>query len=438
MSDIFYLLLILFLLLFAWFVHKQPQRGLYLLLLFLPSYQIRFNLFGLPTTLLECLLWLTFICWIAPQLKNLRWSWPKLKTALTNKNNLDNPVSRIWTLPIILFLLASWMAIFSANNYLSALGLWRAYFFEALIFFILVVYLFKQKNYQIAINYLAGLAIVNGLFCAYQYITGDLIPNPFWADELNRRAVGLFAYPNAVSLLFAPLLPLFISQLYEKIKAKNYYFALLLFGATLFSIFSIYWAKSMGAGVALVMTLIIFLFFYKKTRMVALLFVVVLALGVIFTPLKQKIETIYVSTTITRLPINPTSWQTRAQQWRETWLMLKNHPFIGAGLGNYQITVKPFHVNRHIEIFLYPHNIFLNFWTEIGLLGLISFIWLIIVFFKNCQRNYTKNAVLTVGLTGAMIVLLIHGLVDVPYFKNDLALLFWLIVAGSVILKNEK
>jgi hypothetical protein len=25
--------------------------------------------------------------------------------------------------------------------------------------------------------------------------------------------------------------------------------------------------------------------------------------------------------------------------------------------------------------------------------------------------------------------LLIHGLVDVPYFKNDLSLLFWLIVA---------
>ena len=33
---------------------------------------------------------------------------------------------------------------------------------------------------------------------------------------------------------------------------------------------------------------------------------------------------------------------------------------------------------------------------------------------------------LVLGLIGAMSAIFIHGLVDVPYFKNDLAVLFWL------------
>ena len=42
-----------------------------------------------------------------------------------------------------------------------------------------------------------------------------------------------------------------------------------------------------------------------------------------------------------------------------------------------------------------------------------------------------------------MITMTVHGLVDVPYFKNDLACLFWILIAMSAILRikltiNEK
>ncbi len=32
----------------------------------------------------------------------------------------------------------------------------------------------------------------------------------------------------------------------------------------------------------------------------------------------------------------------------------------------------------------------------------------------------------------AMVAVLIHGLVDTTYFKNDLALLFWLVVTAAL------
>ncbi len=36
----------------------------------------------------------------------------------------------------------------------------------------------------------------------------------------------------------------------------------------------------------------------------------------------------------------------------------------------------------------------------------------------------------------AMVVIVIHGLVDTPYFKNDLAILFWLIIGLLITLKH--
>jgi len=37
-----------------------------------------------------------------------------------------------------------------------------------------------------------------------------------------------------------------------------------------------------------------------------------------------------------------------------------------------------------------------------------------------------------------MICLLIHGFFDVPYFKNDLSVFFWLLIGLLVVSKNFK
>ena len=120
-------------------------------------------------------------------------------------------------------------------------------------------------------------------------------------------------------------------------------------------------------------------------------------------------------------------------QWVETIDMLKDNPILGAGLASYKETFTPYHKATYLEIFEYPHNLILNFWSEIGLLGLIAFLWLIIMFFRNVCQNYVLRPMSYV-LVPTMITLLVHGLVDVPYFKNDLAVLFWIIYALGLTL----
>ena len=133
------------------------------------------------------------------------------------------------------------------------------------------------------------------------------------------------------------------------------------------------------------------------------------------------------------------SGKMRLAVWEETIALLKDHPITGAGLTGYQIALAPYHQEWRkdvspykLEIFLYPHNIFLNFWVELGLGGLIIFLWLLLVFGKIVWQ---KRANPLVQLSAAaMVALLVHGLVDVPYFKNDLAVLFWLVMAWPLII----
>jgi O-antigen ligase len=113
----------------------------------------------------------------------------------------------------------------------------------------------------------------------------------------------------------------------------------------------------------------------------------------------------------------------RKEIWSETWAMLKDRPLLGAGLSGYKETFAPYHEAGHIEIFQYPHQLVLNFWVELGLAGVVVFFLLMARFFQAAiaTRAWT--------LAGAGAALLVHGLVDVPYFKNDLSMLFWLLMA---------
>jgi len=91
-----------------------------------------------------------------------------------------------------------------------------------------------------------------------------------------------------------------------------------------------------------------------------------------------------------------------------------------------------------LEIYLYPHNIVLNFWSELGFLGLLLFLWIALKYLWLVFINYFKKRDgFTLGLCLAMLVILIHGLVDVPYFKNDLAAMFWLFIAMLGVVKKQ-
>jgi putative inorganic carbon (HCO3(-)) transporter len=441
--------IILFLALFTILAWKKLDWALLLIIATLPSYLLRFQIAGIPLTLLEGMILIAFGVWVIAK------DGLKLKGLFKKENRRAYP----YRFEIIIMLILAWVGIIVAGLKPEAFGVFKAYFIEPILLFILIINRLRDEAGQRKIIYALTIsALAVSLLAIYQKVTGQFIDNPFWAAIETRRAVSFFGYPNAVGLFLAPLVMLMTGQLFKSHKLKEKIFFILTIIA---SILAIYFAKSEGALIGLLAAgFICALLINKKLRVTAIILAIIGITAIFsFAPLRTFI--------ISKITLSDLSGQIRQQQWIETKKMFAaGHFWQGAGLSNYQETVAPYHQEgiflkngdpnwlekirtsedfrkqmwQPTEIYMYPHNIFLNFWSELGLLGALLFSWIIAKFLWQSSTLYLKQKdFLALGLCGAMLVILVHGLVDVPYFKNDLSVLFWILIAllGSLRLNAK-
>ncbi|MFA6427335.1 MAG: O-antigen ligase family protein [Candidatus Magasanikbacteria bacterium] len=277
---------------------------------------------------------------------------------------------------------------------------------------------------------------------------------------------GWYGYPNAVALFLAPIVPLAIylaKTYYLKLitkkqetldpglranksqsphhKFKNFEFGtwLLFVSCILYLItapLAIYYAKSTGGLIGLAAGIGTLLLIYKKTRWPSVIIGLVGIISILSIPqlgnIKQEVFA------------QDRSGQIRVAMWGEALALLSDRPILGAGLRSYVDRIVPYHTQvngENIEIFHLQHNLFLSLWINIGLVGLFGFIW-ILISISNIQyslfKKYKKLPTLHYFLISSIIIMLVMGLVDTPYMKNDLAVLFWGIIALLLISSYEK
>ena len=417
------------------------ELGLLILITLLPSYLLRFEIGPLPSNFLEVMIIIFVIVWLVKTIKQ--------KNLKTHFKELKEKISKPLLIFISLFVISATISIFISANAREALGIWKAYFIEPIILFFIILTVFKnKKDVQKIIWALTISAFLVSILAIYQKFTGWNVPYSFWGKDNVYRVTSFYGFPNAIGLFLAPIITLNIGQIFkEHFKGYSNLFRIIV---VITSILAVVWAVSEGAIVGIIAGVFLVGILTKKTRWLTLTVTLVLILTVLFTPtLKDKIQP--------KIFLKDVSGQIRVQIWQETGSMLRNKPLTGAGLASYQTTIEPYHVGgvyiktddpdflskvlfdeeyrkqawQPIEIYLYPHNFVLNFWSEIGLLGLIAIIAILIKFYWLGFKNLKSP--LAIPLLGAMTAMIVHGLVDVPYFKNDLAILFWLIIGLMIV-----
>lgn len=445
--------IIIFLTFFLLLALTRLDLALFFIIAGLSTYLIRFSLFGLPLTLLEAMILITFAVWF------LNRFLPYFKDLIQKKvTRLPYPFAWEIIALIIVSFLATWTAGFSN----SALGIFKAYFFEPILVFILTINIYKERKDWTKITWaflISALTIT--LLAIYQKISGQFIFNEFWANEATRRVVSWFGYPNAIGLYLAPLMLVFWGWFFYlpyRTTLNKSLQKLLIILTIIGSLLAIYFARSEGALIGLAVGLLVFgLLAGRRQRIITIIMALIITSGIFLSPPTKNLL-------INKLTLNDLSGQIRKQQWKETFLALQGTKIItGAGLNNYQKIIKPVHQEgiffnsdnlpnfdsqvygsstlrakywQPVEIYLYPHNIFLNFWSELGLFGVLIFTWIILKYFYlslkliiTYDREKKPEKYLALGLFSAMLVILTHGLVDVPYFKNDLSTMFWILLA---------
>jgi O-antigen ligase len=387
----------------------------------LPTYLIRLRLpFGLPTTFLELAFLAVFLPWLVRRgLKREAWA------------SLDR-----WGAPSCLLLLGSAVGILVSFNWTAGLGIWRAFFLEPFLFFVVFADSIRTgRERSFAVTALTASVAVVSVWAVVQKFTGWGIPYP-WQEAATRRVTSFFGYPNAVALFTIPIAMLLIGRgafLIASQKLKPRLRAAASLAAGVLAVVASVYAVSEGGLIGAAAGLAVLGLVLRKYRAATLIAVTLACLVVMFNS-----QALHYASNV--MALRDDSGSIRLVQWTETWRMLRDRPVFGAGLNGYRDSFAPYHDAKHIEIFMYPHNIVLNFWSETGLIGLAGFTWLIVLFFVTNARlvRTRQKSWLPPALIAAMVAILVHGLVDAPYLKNDLAMAFWMMVGLTESLAGPK
>ncbi len=353
-----------------------------------------------PTTLLEAAILVTIVVFSLESLP---------RRPIVRRTGFD--------IPILLFLLAGAISVVVSSDYRAALGLYRAYFLEpAAFFYVLVAVVTTPRRASVI---LAGFGLgLTALAIPNIEVTLKAAQN-HTLNVAGTPPVAIYTVSNAVALFEVPVIAVAA--------------AVMLYGTTWFE-------RAIGAFIVGLGTLSVLLTFSRG----AYLALFVVAIGLALTHRLRIVLLVLVVVVIAaalRLPgvtrrvaqeLNLSdprnSLFPRLQLWGVTMRMLAHHPIFGSGLSGFASAINPYR-NGYAELQIYPHNILLNFWTETGILGLVAFGWLMVKTFITTLAGWIHGSSgwrpYQLGVLLFVVAVLAHGLVDVPFFKNDLSLQFW-------------
>ncbi|MDO8463598.1 MAG: hypothetical protein Q7S96_05040 [bacterium] len=186
----------------AWY---RPRLALGVLLALLPTYLVRFEVLGIPMTLLEGMVLVLAVVVLGCGRGGHPLSLPLKMRGRTIA--AASPFADRMVVLAVLWVVAGLLAAMWSDAGAAAWGIWKAYIVEPVLayFVIRALNIFSPLR-TIVLPILVGAAGVAGV-AIWQHWSGYGIPFP-WFDVATRRVTSVFGYPNAVGLYLAPLVPL--------------------------------------------------------------------------------------------------------------------------------------------------------------------------------------------------------------------------------------
>ena len=371
----------------------------------LPAYTIRWHISAYPSTILEDAILVTvavflFESWRARAMP--MWRTP-------------------FTIPGAVFLVAGLISVFVAPDRRAALGIYRAYLIEPVLFFWVLANVVREVR---QVWWMLGGLAVAGVAVAIPNAYVDL--QAIRHHTLNPSQVApvvIFTNPNDIPLFLMPLiaiagsLVLYASD--RRLRLLSAAFVVIALGSVLVSF-------SRGGYLALAAVAVGLALSHRRRWWLVGAAVAAAIVLILIPPINHRlaVEVDFSNGSNTLVG--------RFELWRVSLQMLQQHPIFGAGLSGFAQVLAPYWNPTHTDRFIYPHNIVLTFWSETGLLGLAAFAWILVTGLMKSWRLWVRSDTdwrpVGLGVLLALVGVVVHGLVDVPYFKNDLSAEFWILL----------
>jgi O-antigen ligase len=343
-------------------------------------------------------------------------------------------------LAVLLFTLVATLSLLFTERLDVATNEWRVIIVEPALFYWLLrsLKLNKTEMWVLIDAFVLGGLLV-AIYGLWQYGTGE---NLITAEGGLMRLRSLYGSPNNVALYLGRLFPLLFAVLLiggRDHGRRRWVYGLLLLpvGLALLLTFS---KGALFLGVPASLLFVFWRWQKSRNRSFWPWLVGVAVLGITSLVISQQIPQF-----AGRFDLQGATGFFRLNLWRATINMIADHPLFGVGLDNFLYAYRGryiFDAAWQEPNLNHPHNILLDFASRLGLVGLVSGGWMLWLTARSLWRirdglPATWQPV-AIGLAGAFIDMLAHGLVDHSFFLVDLAFAFYLILGVTVWLENRR
>lgn len=340
---------------------------------------------------------------------------------------------------LLVFMFLTWLSSFAATSYQSWAQDWLKW--------VLILLLVKITEHQV--RYLPFLVIsllvagtVNAIVGIYIFFGGSGADHLVVMDRFF-RAFGTFGQPNPFGGFMGMILPIAITMVIwqftriyrlRTLSAGLSFLGVLVPTALMFFALVASWSR--GAWLGFAASILILLVAIPRRNLIRLIVVsastilILFAWSVNLVPASimeriQEAANQYLSFSDVRgLDINTVTYAgiERISHWQAAINMASASPWIGIGLGNYEVVYDEYRLENWPQALGHAHNYYLNILAEGGIIGILAFLvlWITIFTITWRTRKHPDRFFhwISVGLLGSWTYISIHSLIDNLYVNN--------------------
>lgn len=353
------------------------------------------------------------------------------KERLNVIRNIKNIFKDKIFLSLILLNLAMYISTFIAMD--KRLSVTNSIRFSLYLFvFYLISYTIKnKKQISMVLNAFIATAALSSIVTILQIIqvatSGESVDNAHRISSFLENSNNLGAY-TILSIFIA-----IIFMLRTPKKSRKIFFGIL----SLLLLTNIIASQSRNGLIGLFIGSILVAVLYDKRFIILSIILPVILL--IIPQSRLRILQIF----------DPEQNLSRFRIWESAKMMIQDNPIFGIGYENFQIQY-PIYVTNHRDDLLvwdgfrtlHPHNIFLKFQTELGILGTIAFLLFItitiVTLISLCIKHTDKfTSTILIGITSGFIALQCMNLIDNFYGAPKVLLSMFVVLGISNYYKIE-
>jgi len=350
--------------------------------------------------------------------------------------------------PIFAYIIACTLSLFSSVDIYNSLYSLTGIVLLVALYFLVPNIVRERKQIK---KIMVSLIFVSGLISVYsvaQYLGVDLLGLKVIGSG---NISGPFENRNVLASFLVFTMPVSAGFLFEKIGKKM---KIMIGLGAIITLVALIYTRTRGAWVGLIGAMAIFVCTklaaeggMKKIftslvnkKVLVIIFLTVICLGLLIRYDYKKQTTSFTKKFLSIADLKDPATRHRFVMWHTGIDIIKEHPVLGTGIGTFK-KIHPKYQSKYLRTEKYgifqglsrfAHNDYLEMTANTGILGLGTFLWLIVTLYwiglkklkqKN-QSRYSPN--LLIITLSSLTAVVIHSFFHYSFYLPTTSMLFWL------------